>query len=80
MSNRGRNEVHLLFKCSWLGYSDVRKDFEARVTESVKNFDILGAEDKAIFFLLVQEDTKITELLAIYVTDMFSIRAAALSG
>ena len=73
------NEVHFLFKCSWLGYRDIRKDFEARVTEAVKNFDILGAEDKAIF-LMVQEDTEITDLLAIYVTNMFSIRAAALSG
>ena len=71
--------LQFLFKCSWPGYSAIRTDFETRVTESVKSFYILEVEDKAAF-LLVQEDRAVTERLAIYITDSFNIRAAALNG
>ena len=67
------NEIHFLFRCSWVGYRDVRQAFTTVISNIVNNFKLLSADDKSLF-LMIQENKEITECLAQYIIDMSSCR------
>ena len=67
------NETHFLFKCPHSCYKKPREDFVDEVKKIVRNFDSLTAEDKTVY-LMMQENTSLTEKLAIYIIRMTGCR------
>ena len=67
------NEIHFLFRCNWNGYRESREIFIKNVTDTVRNFEMLSPVDKVVY-QMIQEDTRISEALALYITEQFTNR------
>ena len=62
---KAESEAHFLQKCKAAIYTEARRDFTAKVTALVKNFDALSDDDK-VFYLMTQENELAYKLLAEY--------------